>query len=239
MMKIKKISFLFLILLLAIFIIKTQTSYAFQTYPIAEPDLLKEIMARAKKININKIRKKLKEKTLHYTLKGIYVPPSKKSYSYLYDVVYTLPFNIPRTNSNGKVIGILYPKGFTFHVLDYIPYNFEPLVLFDIKNPMQVWWITKHYSNNLNVKLITVDGDLGDILKLVRKFKRPVYLNLKKINIRFNVKNTISIISRDKVHRRCVLVKVIGMDKIKKEYEKYLKEKKRKTGKKKEGNREK
>lgn len=196
-----------------------------RTYPIAEPDLLSEAERRAAAVIHNKaymerLRKKLKKEALSYRPPYLqYLPPSRKSFSYKFDVVYTLPFNIPRVDlKTGRVIGILYPKGFTFHVMRYIPY-FPNLVVFDINNNPEKRWVVKKFSDNHTVMLLSVSGSTGEILKLVRKIKRPVYFDVDLLNRRLNIKYTVSIVTRDENNPDLVDIRVVGLDDIKKELE--------------------
>ena len=199
-------------------------------YPIIEPDMLTEMQKQADKIlhdegKMLKLKKRLEKYVKQYAptyLASAYLSPAKKSYTYLHDVIYTLPFNIPLVK-NGKVVGILYPKGFTFHVLRYVPY-FSPLVVFDIKNRLQREYVVKRFGKDYNYKLISVSGNLMDLLKLIKELKRPVYFNLPQINERFALKNTISIVKRSEKYIDDVEVTVIGMDDIKKYLQKYKKQ---------------
>jgi hypothetical protein len=225
----KKIS-----LFLLLFFIVVTTAHADlicgKTYPIVEPDMLAELQRRGYALAHNKqkmtaVVNKLKKEAEHYSpayIERSYLFPSQKSYTYYHDVIYTLPFNIPKV-VDGRVVGILYPKGFTFHVLKYIPYNFPTLVIFDIKNKLQREYILKKYSKNYLDYFISVDGNLLDLLKFAKNLKHPVYFNLPEFNKRFGLRNTISIVRRSKRYRDDVVVRVIGM----KEIEKFLKPKNR------------
>jgi len=223
MKRLRKISYISIVLfVLALYFASNSFAGLFNgaTYPIVEPNMLTEMQQRAKKINIQKLQEEGKLSAEHYVPKDAkYLPPSQKSYDYLHDVIYTLPFNIPRV-VNGKVVGILYPKGFTFHVLQYIPYDFPPLVFFSIKNPLQREWIAKYYGKNLTVDLLTVDGDLSDILKFAKELKRPVYASDIRFVKRFGLKYTVSIVRRSRMFRDDVRVTVIGMEQIKKDLKK-------------------
>ena len=224
MKRLKSISYIFIILFILTFYCVPTNSFADSlngtTYPIVEPNLLTEMQQRAKKIDVQKLQKEGEKSAEHYVPKNAkYLPPSQKSYNYLHDVVYTLPFDIPKV-VNGKVVGILYPKGYTYHVLQYIPYDFPPLVFFSIKNPLQREWIAKYYGKNLTVDLLTVDGDLSDILKFAKELKRPVYASDIRFVERFGLKYTVSIVRRSRMFRDDVRVKVIGMEQIKKDIKK-------------------
>lgn len=196
-----------------------------KTYPIAEPDLLKEAHRKAEMIVHNKaymekLRKRLRKEALNYRPSYLqYLPPSNRSFSYRYDVVYTLPFSIPRVDiRTGKVVGILYPKGFTFHVMRYIPY-FQPLVVFDITNPLEREWVKRKFGDNYSVKLLSVSGDAEDLLRFAREVKRPVFFDIGRLNRRLNIKYTVSIVARDKKNPNLVDVRVVGLKEIKKDLE--------------------
>ncbi len=196
-----------------------------KTYPIAEPDMRVEAHTKAKtlmhsKAFIKRLENKMKEQSLRYKPSYLeYLPPSKKSFSYKFDVLYTLPFDIPRVDKTGKVIGVLYPEGFTFHVMRYIPY-FQTLVVFDIKNGLERKWVKKRYKDNYGVKLLSVSGDASDLLTLAKEMKRPVFFDIDKLNKRLDIKYTVSIVSKDKSNPDFIDIRVVGINKIKKDLKK-------------------
>ena len=184
------------------------------TYPIVEPSILAQIKAGARKIEAhpNRLRKMFKKKLMDYVPTHAYLPPAGKSYVFYHDVIYKLPFPIPRVQ-NGKVVGVLYPKGFTFHVLRYLPLGFPTLVIFDMKNKYQRFYVEKKYGDdNPEAMLLTTAGNLKDILKMAKRIKKPVYANIGKLDERFGVKNTISIVKRSEIRVNDVKVKVIGIN---------------------------
>jgi len=196
------------------------------TYPIIEPNLLTQIQSRAKKLEThpNRMRKIFKKKLMHYVPTHAYLPPSDKSYIFYHDVIYKLPFSIPRVQG-GKVVGILYPKGFTFHVLRYIPFNFPTIVIFSLKNKYERFYVSQKYGYNKDPEamILTTTGDLNAILKMAKRIKKPVYANIGKLDERFGVKNTISIVKRSYIRLNDVRVTVIGMPYLIKYYRKYHK----------------
>ena len=192
------------------------------TYPIIEPSILAQIKAGARKIEAhpNRLRKMFKKKLMDYVPTHAYLPPARKSYIFYHDVIYKLPNSIPRVQ-NGHIVGILYPKGFTFHVLRYLPFDFPTLVIFDMKNKYQRFYVEKKYGdNNPEAMLLTTAGDLKDILKMAKRIKKPVYANIGKLDERFGVKNTISIVKRSFIRLDDVRVNVIGMNYLINYYEK-------------------
>ena len=192
------------------------------TYPIIEPSILAQIKAGARKIEAhpNRLRKMFKKKLMDYVPTHAYLPPARKSYIFYHDVIYKLPNSIPRVQ-NGHIVGILYPKGFTFHVLRYLPFDFPTLVIFDMKNKYQRFYVEKKYGDdNPEAMLLTTAGDLKDILKMSKHIKKPVYANIGKLDERFGVKNTISIVKRSFIRLDDVRVNVIGMNYLINYYEK-------------------
>ena len=216
--------------LIAVFVLLLPAKvYAFalngETYPIIEPSILAQIQAGAKKIESHPHRliKMFKKKLMNYIPTHAYLPPAHKSYIFYHDVIYKLSFSIPRVQ-NGKVVGVLYPKGFTFHVLRYLPFDFPTLVIFDMKNKYQRFYVEKKYGrHNPEAMLLTTAGDLKNILKMAKRIKKPVYANIGKLDERFDVKNTISIVKRSFIRLNDVRVNVIGMDYLINYYEKHHK----------------
>ena len=192
------------------------------TYPIIEPSILAQIKAGAKRIEShpNRLRKMFKKKLMDYVPTHAYLPPARKSYIFYHDVIYKLPNSIPRVQ-NGHIVGILYPKGFTFHVLRYLPFDFPTLVIFDMKNKYQRFYVEKKYGDdNPEAMLLTTAGDLKDILKMAKHIKKLVYANIGKLDERFGVKNTLSIVKRSFIRLDDARVNVIGMNYLINYYEK-------------------
>ena len=178
------------------------------TYPISEPDLLVEIRERAKHFDYSAIRKKFEELYEHYKPKEIVqLPPAKGSYSYLVDMTYELPFDIPRVDRNGRIVGILYPKGFKFNPLKYIPVDPPVLIVFNGSRKEEVGWVEKHFKDfPAYHKLIITDGNWQ---KLTKKFKEQVYFLTPRIKERLNLKETISVVRREGNYMK---VKVIAVN---------------------------
>lgn len=90
-----------------------------KTYSIAEEDALKEINRKAKVLPaINEI-----DITTTTAFKGYPLPENSKDGETLISPFYTLEFDV--TDSNGKVI---YPKGFTYNVAEYVDLPFRVVV---------------------------------------------------------------------------------------------------------------
>jgi len=166
------------------------------TYQIAEPDLLAEIEEKAEHIDYSAIRKRFEELYKYYKPKDIVqLPPAKRSYSYLVDMTYELPFDVPKVDKNGRIVGILYPKGFKFNPLKFIPVDPPVLIIFNGNRKEEVEWVEKHLKSfPAYHKLIITNGNWQ---KLTEKFKEQVYFLTPRMKERLNLKETISIVRRD------------------------------------------
>jgi len=197
--------------LLVVFIIAL-IRYSFAaTYPIVEPDLLEEIEARIPEA-IERFKQKLPElmeKLKNYRPKDIIrLSPARKNYSYTVSITYTLPYDIPKVDENGKVVGVLYPKGYTFNPLDYIHLDLPTLVVFNGKRKPEIEWVKKHWINKPNIMLIITEGSWH---KLSNQLERPVfYLTSQMIRI-LNLKHTISVVYRDRKNRSLMRVDVYSV----------------------------
>lgn len=187
-----KIELLYLIPIWLLFSVSSLSA----TYPIKEPDLLTEIQERAKCVNYSAIRKRFRELYKYYKPKDIVqLPPAKKSYSYLVDMTYELPFDVPEVDKNGRIVGILYPKGFRFNPLKYIPVDPPVLIVFNGNSKEEVKWVEKHIKSfPVYHKLIITDGNWQ---KLTKKFKEQVYFLTPRMKERLNLKETISVVRRE------------------------------------------
>ncbi|RKX68132.1 MAG: hypothetical protein DRP41_00145 [Thermodesulfobacteriota bacterium] len=196
-------AFLFIILM-AIF----TSAVSAATYPIAEPDLLEEIKNRTPAA-VEELKKKipeLKEKVKNYRPRDIVnLPPADKDYSYTVALTYTLPFDIPRVDRNGKVTGILYPKGYTFNPLDYVISDPPTLVVFNGERKEEVEWVKKNWLNKSNTMLIITNGSWFD---LDNELEKPVFYLPRLMKEKLKLKHTISVVYRDKEKRSLMRVDV-------------------------------
>lgn len=170
------------------------------TYPIKEKDALIEIEEKIKRVDVEKIRKELETKMrTHKPVDLVKLPPATKSFTYLVDLTYTLDVDIPKVSADGKVQGILYPKGYTFNPLDYVVADPPPLVIFNGENAKEKEWVKKKLKENdskmRNAMLLATQGSF---IKLADEFKRPVFYLKQIIAERLQLKNTISVVYREK-----------------------------------------
>ena len=158
-----------------------------RTYPISERDALTEIQERAEKINMGQLLNKVKPE--NYRPSNLTeLPRARKTRTFQVDMTYTLERDIP----DGKG-GVLYPAGYTFNPLDYVPFN-KTLVVIDGKEREQVlWFVLSTYMVKPDVMLLITGGSTFDLEKIL---KRPVFYATEPIVQRFALTATPSVIRR-------------------------------------------
>ena len=178
------------------------------TYPIAEPDLLEEMEARARDPRVlEKLREALAERARHYKPRAtVDLPEAKKDESYLVDMTYTLPFDVPKVDKEGRGVGVLYPKGYTFNPLDYVGADPPVLVIFNGESEKEIRWVEKWFSKPHPPVYLLITR--GDWIKLSRRLKRRVFYLTPLIRDRLHLRATISVVRRDPVRRRFMRVDV-------------------------------
>jgi conjugal transfer pilus assembly protein TraW len=170
------------------------------TYPIREPDALVELKQEIKKVDVEKLRKELETKFRNYKPSDWHnLTPATKPYSYYVDMTYTLDTDIPQVNDQGEITGILYPKGFRFNPLEYMPADPPPLIIFNGENKKEKEWVKYYYKNQFNVMFLITKGNFA---KLSEEIGRPVYYLKDLIAEKLQLRNTVSIVYREKNNMR-------------------------------------
>ena len=158
-------------------------------YRIAEPDALKELEDKAASTDL-KERIKKEETTRrieqYRPSNVVSLPPAKKDRTSLVDMTYTLEFDIP----DGKG-GVLYPKGFIFNPLDYIPFSRTIVVLNGAAENEVDWFTASEYYKRTDVLVLVTDGMWKD---LMHRFKRNVFYLTEPVRTRFRLSSTPSVI---------------------------------------------
>ena len=158
-------------------------------YRIAEPDALKELEDKAASMDL-KERIKKEETTRkierYRPSNAVSLPPAKKDGTSLADMTYTLEFDIP----DGKG-GVLYPKGFIFNPLDYIPFSRTIVVLNGAAENEINWFTASEYYKRTDVVLLITDGMWKD---LMHRFKRNVFYLTEPVRTRLRLSSTPSVI---------------------------------------------
>lgn len=155
------------------------------TYPIKERDAQEEIQERAKTVDWKKVLSRVKPENYRPT-NVITLPRASKDNTFLVDMTYSLEMDIP----DGKG-GVLYPKGFTYNPLDYVPYH-KTLIVIDATDPDQIaWFNASEYSPRKDVTLLITGGNY---LEAGKKTDRPVFYATEIIRDRFGLQAVPSVI---------------------------------------------
>jgi len=159
--------------LLAIFIVFSTREYALaeiydlgrhgNVYEVVEPDFLDVIEARARALEKDSeaIKRRMRERAEAYRPRNaVDLPPAKKNGVRLVDMTYTLEFDI--TDGKGNVV---YPKGFQFNPLEYVPFN-ETLVILNGTREREIrWFLSSRYANEPGVKVLLTEGRWMEVKK--------------------------------------------------------------------------
>lgn len=158
-------------------------------YRIAEPDALKELEDKAASTDL-KERIKKEETTRrierYRPSNVVSLPSAKKARTSLVDMTYTLELDIP----DGKG-GVLYPKGFIFNPLDYIPFSRTIVVLNGAAENEVDWFMASEYYRRTDVLVLVTDGMWKE---LMHRFKRNIFYLTEPVRTRFRLSSTPSVI---------------------------------------------
>jgi conjugal transfer pilus assembly protein TraW len=103
-------------------------------------------------------------------------------------MTYTLEFDVP----DGRG-GILYPRGYRFNPLDYVPFN-QTLVVLDGDDPEQLDWLKR--SSLLSEPGSQILLTQGAFSRVGERLGRAVFYADRRILERFNLAAVPSVISR-------------------------------------------
>lgn len=163
-----------------------------KTYPIAEKDALDDFNEAASKIDWEKVMKEKREESVKkYQPKDLArLPRALESKKVMVDMTYTLEMDIP----DGKG-GILYPKGYTFNPLQFMPAYSGIIVVIDPTDEEQISWFEKSaHSKDYRTKLLLTDGVHQDV---AARLKRSVYYLNSAIAKRFQLAAVPSVIQQN------------------------------------------
>jgi len=157
-----------------------------EVYGIKEKDALEEIKEKASKVNIAEIRKKVLESFEKQMKVKTGLPHACENSTFSFYPIYTLDVDIKDDKGN-----VIYPKGYSFNPLDYMPFPFT-FVFFDGTSQREIDWIKKAFlKNDSNVFLVVTEGDIREVVK---KLGRPVYAMNELMKERFRVRKTPSVV---------------------------------------------
>jgi len=178
-----------------------------KTYDIVENDALQEMQEKGKKV-LPKIKKEVeKEKKELLNFKGSTLKPASKNYTYYIDPTYTLEEDMMYYDQKEKQWKILYPKGYKFNPIKYIPYKPQPLVIFNYCNKDELNYVKNLIKDNpLNYILI----NSGCPLKDIKDTNLRIYFLTEDIKQKFKLKETISIVDVD-MQKKLIKISVISI----------------------------
>lgn len=164
------------------------------TYDIAESDAITEIEQKVTDIDKDRIARELERSFRSYRPKDtVSLPPAETSHSYLVDLTYTLEYDIPRVDGQGRVTGILYPKGYRFNPAEYLPMDPPTLVVFNGKSDRELRWVKKHYAKRPNMLICITEGDWFAVSK---KLGLQVYYLKPVMAQKLALRSTVSVAYR-------------------------------------------
>lgn len=163
-------------------------------YDIKEKDAFQEIEERAKNIDTSKIELELRKKFKNYRPRDMAkLEPARKSYSYPVEMRHILDYDIPRVDGEGKIVGVLYPKGHTYNPVEFLPADPPSMVVFDGQSGKEVSWVKYYYGNKPGFMLVMTQGDWVEVSK---EMGQQVYYLKQVIVDKLNLKNTVSVVYR-------------------------------------------
>lgn len=156
-----------------------------KTYPIRERDALEELEGRVAGVDWKKKLSKIAPDK--YRPDGLVdLPKTNRNNSRLVDMSYTLDMDVP----DGKG-GILYPRGYTFNPLDYVPFNKTIVVINPDDKDQLLWFLSSDYAKKIDVMLLITGGSFASTAK---KINRPVFYADSRLISKFQLKAVPSVI---------------------------------------------
>ena len=129
-------------------------------------------------------------------------PLAQAVYDDEYDVeyYYTLPQDMPKVDRNGNIVGILYPKGYTFAPLKFMKMAPPPLIIYnpcDKEELELVNDICKIYDKNYQRYILLTSGcSLEEMSKLELGTNNRFLLDKDSMK-KFNLRYTVSVVTAD------------------------------------------
>lgn len=189
---------LLLVIVLSVLLVGSQVE-AKKVYPIVEPDFLEEVQKKADPEKLKKLVEKMRKKVETELNTTRNLPVAKKASVTYIDPTYCLDYDIriPVDNNDiSKGYRVLYPKGYCFNPVEYLPAAPPRMVVFNPCDPRQV----KH------VDRIKKAGDMfifaGCLEHPFKEFPSMGFPLTDSLISKFRLKEVISIISVDMDRKR-------------------------------------
>ena len=154
-----------------------------KTYPIAEPDTLKEIKNKSLKVNWrNFFKTDINDST---AIESPILPYAKQNVSRKHTPIYRLPESI--LDQYGEII---YPKGYEFNPLEYVPLPNRILVMGHKRSDLE--WVQQQGKEH---DMVLTSG--GNPLELSQSLKKPVFIIDSLFIKRFDLKVVPTLITQE------------------------------------------
>lgn len=171
-------------------------------YEIVEPDFVETAKAFAKTDEFREYALKEQNKQIETikASKGELLLQALNDSEYEVEYYYTLTKDMPKVDRNGNIVGILYPKGYTFAPLKFMKMAPPPLIVYNpcdkdeldlVKEIRQVY--DQHYQRYV---LLTSGCSLDDMSKIDMKTNNIFLLDKDSVK-KFNLKYTVSVVTAD------------------------------------------
>lgn len=171
-------------------------------YEIVEPDFVETAKAFAKTDEFREYALKEQNKQIETikASKGELLLQALNDSEYEVEYYYTLTKDMPKVDRNGNIVGILYPKGYTFAPLKFMKMTPPPLIVY---NPCDedelelVNNIRKIFDNNYQRYILLTSGcSLEEMSKLKLGTDNRFLLDKDSVK-KFNLKYTVSVVTAD------------------------------------------
>ncbi|WP_242349067.1 hypothetical protein [Mucispirillum schaedleri] len=171
-------------------------------YEIVEPDFVETAKAFAQTEEFKELA--LKEQNRQIDMikasKGELLLQALNDSEYDVEYYYTLPQDMPKVDRNGNIVGILYPKGYTFAPLKFMKMAPPPLIIYnpcDKEELELVNDICKIYDKNYQRYILLTSGcSLEEMSKLELGTNNRFLLDKDSVK-KFNLRYTVSVVTAD------------------------------------------
>ena len=185
-----------------IFIILIPSIIYAAVYEIVEPDFVETAKSFAATAEFKELALKEQNRQIDMikSSKGEPLLQAVDDSEYNVEYYYTLSKDMPKVDRNGNIVGILYPKGYTFAPLKFMKMAPPPLIVY---NPCDedelelVNNIRKIFDNNYQRYILLTSGcSLEEMSKLKLGTDNRFLLDKDSVK-KFNLKYTVSVVTAD------------------------------------------
>lgn len=171
-------------------------------YEIVEPDFVETAKAFAQTDEFKKLAEKEQKRQLDMLMDTMGEPLQQAVYDDEYEVeyYYTLSQDMPKVDRDGNIVGILYPKGYTFAPLKYMKMAPPPLIVYnpcDEDERELVNQIRSVYDKNYQRYMLITSGCSLEYMSKIKLGTQNRFLLDKDSIKKFNLKYTVSIVTAD------------------------------------------